>query len=876
MPDRLSSRSWPLVGRVEELERLSRVRGAGDAPGVVLRGPAGVGKSRLAREAIAAAEREGALVEWVQATRSAATLPLGALAGLLADGLRSDDTLALLRGTAGALRERAAGRPVVVGVDDAHLLDPTSATFVQHLATTGTAFVLATVRAGEPCPDAIVALWKDGGALRVDLGALPDDEMAALIEAGLGGPVEQKALACIVESSRGNVLHARELALGALGEGVLVEHDGLWRLPGRPPPAASLAELVAARMAGLAAAERDIVELLALGEPLRLAEATAVAGDDALAAAEAGELVVVAAPLDEAEVRLAHPFYGDVVRSLLPAVRAHRLRLQLSEIVQGRDPLAQEDALRVARWRLDAGAPVPPALVLDAARAANQAGDPDLGGLLAQQALDAGAGVQATLLLARAHVVRKRFREAETVLAAAEGRIDDPPLALEYLELRCYVLQWGLERPDLLPGLLERAESWWPEAEWQRRLDLVRVHALSLTADPEAMLAVSSRTLAEPDLDATLRRQMEPVHVSNLLYSGRTREAVELARRIRPAPPLRGRSEEHAFAIWVGALWLSGLGWEELAAELPGAMAAATRGDDPSGSQRAALGLGLLAMGQGRCSEAARWFAESELHDERSDGLGARPIARSMRVGLASMSGDPDGAAEALERMSEAFAGDVPHPVLRPFIVRGQAWGALAAGDAPRAQELLLTTAKDVASPLLAAQLVYDALLAAAPARKLVSQLAALQRRCDAPRVAAYAAHAAGMALGDGDGIAAAADEFERIGALYYAMLASADAAAAFVVAGRQDSARRAAARCRDLHSRGQDVPMPVIEGLDAAGVSLTARETQLVELAARGLTNAEIADRLVLSVRTVESHVYRAMQKLGVSDRRELPHQVR
>ena len=55
MPDRLSSRSWPLVGRAEELERLSRVRRAGDVLGVVLSGAAGVGKSRLAREALAAA-----------------------------------------------------------------------------------------------------------------------------------------------------------------------------------------------------------------------------------------------------------------------------------------------------------------------------------------------------------------------------------------------------------------------------------------------------------------------------------------------------------------------------------------------------------------------------------------------------------------------------------------------------------------------------------------------------------------------------------------------------------------------------------------------------------------------------------------------------
>ena len=59
--------------------------------------------------------------------------------------------------------------------------------------------------------------------------------------------------------------------------------------------------------------------------------------------------------------------------------------------------------------------------------------------------------------------------------------------------------------------------------------------------------------------------------------------------------------------------------------------------------------------------------------------------------------------------------------------------------------------------------------------------------------------------------------------------------------------------------------------GLDRSAIDLTARETELVVLASEGLTNTQIAERLVLSVRTVESHLYRAMQKLGVSDRRDL-----
>ena len=51
----------------------------------------------------------------------------------------------------------------------------------------------------------------------------------------------------------------------------------------------------------------------------------------------------------------------------------------------------------------------------------------------------------------------------------------------------------------------------------------------------------------------------------------------------------------------------------------------------------------------------------------------------------------------------------------------------------------------------------------------------------------------------------------------------------------------------------------------------LTAREAEVVDLVRQGFSNREIASRLFLSVRTVESHLYRAMQKLGTSDRRQL-----
>ncbi|WP_280501486.1 response regulator transcription factor, partial [Nocardia farcinica] len=56
-----------------------------------------------------------------------------------------------------------------------------------------------------------------------------------------------------------------------------------------------------------------------------------------------------------------------------------------------------------------------------------------------------------------------------------------------------------------------------------------------------------------------------------------------------------------------------------------------------------------------------------------------------------------------------------------------------------------------------------------------------------------------------------------------------------------------------------------------AQPLPLTAREREIANLVAAGLSNRQIAERLVLSVRTVEGHLYRANAKVDVPDREAL-----
>jgi DNA-binding NarL/FixJ family response regulator len=867
--------SWPLIGRERELARIAAARTEG-ASAVAVYADAGVGKTRLARQALEDAGQAGAFDAWVHVTRSSASIPLAAFGGLVPPGTSLENEAGFIQVLVNTLREQAEGREIVVGVDDAQLLDPASATFLLHIAEHAVAFVIATIRYGEECPDAVTALWKDAGAPRLDLDPLGDLELAELVEAVLGGPLEHDAHHWIAQSSRGNVLYAQHLLAGALESNALLSEDGLWRLARAPTPSNSLRELIGARMGTLGEDERRGLELLALGEPLSLAEAANLMATQTLGALEAQRLVVVeSTDSGDAVVRVAHPLYSELIAAQMPVSwsRAHRARL--AELVGARPERSPADTARIAEWLTDAGAPVPADTLLSAAKAANFAGT-ETGVHFATRAIEAGAGAEANMVLAAAHTVHGRAAEAEASLAEVEGEIEDRTLALDYLRQRTTGLQWGLSRAQEAVELLDRAITWWPEEAWRRQVEILRLPFVALAEPPGTTAPALELALKDDALGEQPRRWLKRALAVDLFWAGRARAAHGMLPEI-PQIPLREALDFLDFATYSVVGLASGCDLTGLERDMREAFERATATADPAAAGLAAATVAAVNYLAGRFLDCRRWLNEAIAHSERQDPFGTRPLARSLQVGVSLAVGDHARASVAAARLETEASGigAAAQRGVTPWIARGRAWAMLAEAEPPQAQELLLEAAAELAwAPMYDAELRYEAMRAGKPARELAPELRRLRKRSDAPLTSAYAEHATARAASDARGMLKAAESFAALGATRYASEAAAHAAAAFAAEGRQDSARRAASRSRDLQPIGQGAGLLQIEGVDDTTIDLTPREAQMVELAARGLTNAEIADRLVLSKRTVETHIYRAMRKLGINDRREFPTQ--
>jgi DNA-binding CsgD family transcriptional regulator len=243
-----------------------------------------------------------------------------------------------------------------------------------------------------------------------------------------------------------------------------------------------------------------------------------------------------------------------------------------------------------------------------------------------------------------------------------------------------------------------------------------------------------------------------------------------------------------------------------------------------------------LACSGGRLLEARRLLLE------------ARPVQPFVRLCLlAYVEALLGNDARALLAEAEALAP----PGMRPYGIglwQARIW---VSGTSPfEAAEDARTHAEFAAEAIFLHEAVR--LGHASEALERLRQLAATTTGLVVP---VYAAHAEALVRNDSAALEEVAARFEEAGYLLFAAEAAAES-------GNRALAGRLVSLCEGART-------PALAGVTLA--PLTKREREVAVLAARGLTNKEIADSLVISVRTVDNHLSSTYAKLGIATRGEL-----
>ena len=151
----------------------------------------------------------------------------------------------------------------------------------------------------------------------------------------------------------------------------------------------------------------------------------------------------------------------------------------------------------------------------------------------------------------------------------------------------------------------------------------------------------------------------------------------------------------------------------------------------------------------------------------------------------------------------------------------------------------------------------------------LASRARELADELSLPLADAVARHSESLAAKDGEGLLAASADYRALGDRATAADAAAQAAVAFSQSQQRRRRLYAAAIAQGLSEECGGLSTPALRS--PTGHPLTERQREIVEMAVAGLTNKEIAKRLVMSVRSVEGHLYRACQRVGANSREEL-----
>ena len=914
----------PLVGRDAELGALVAAALSGPGGVTLVSGEAGSGKTRLLDEVAGRAERAGARVLRGHAVPGGGAFrPLAqALTPAAGTHLADDPRVAPFRPvlarllpawTAGpsdagagpalvdpvlvlgeALGEllgviAGEGRAVVV-LDDLHWADRDTLAVLEYLAgrLAGVEVrVLGSMRSDEHPPEGLTPLRRARVAT-VELGRLAPDDAAALARAVLGGDADDAVREHVVTAADGLPLVVEELAARLADSGAIVRRGGRWHAAGPLPTEVpeAFAEAVADRVGALDPAERDVVRVAALlGRDLPWALLPPAAGVDAASAAGALRHAVDARLLlagADGALRWRHALTQDAVLAALTAPERSVLAARAARALD-RDDLAGPVLARVAELHARGGDPDRAAeLLLRHAREHRAAGAPAAALAVLEQATAlAGAQHRVPVALERVEVLALAARTDEA-LAVGEHLLagaGDPALAVA-LARACAAAERFTEARDFLG----RAGA--PE---DPRVLAVAAHvALGLGEVAEALRLAG----AVSDGDTYPEASCEALEIV-----GRAHRRGDPERSASAFRRAAGIAERHGLTAWrIRAL--SELGVADLFGVGDGGSLRRARDlAQEAGMVGTAvmLDLQLVAVDNGRVGPV-EGAAQGERVAERARRLGLRGpwghalgfVARGrvfadrvdevdgLLAEAATLAANPVHveSAGALARAHDRWlAGDTPAAL--PWFdeaieVLRRAEGANPTPSWGERAVLRTATAPGVTGPreeLRDSDVLVQALNRAA------------LHFCDAV-VAAHHGDDPAPDLAAGDALLRHRPFFRHLLRCYlleHTVLGDPVPVLQEALAWASGTDEvRFARRCRErLRALGAPVPRPQRDRTgvppDLRAVGVTGREMEVLRLVGDGLANAQIAERLVLSRRTVETHIGNLLAKTGAASRGEL-----
>jgi DNA-binding CsgD family transcriptional regulator len=754
---------------------------------------------------------------------------------------------------------------ILIGVDDAHLLDKLSAHVVHQLAhSTGTRLVV-TLRAGAEAPDAITALWKDGLLTRLDLAPLSADAARDMIETVLGGDVDARSAHRFWKLTGGNALFLHQLVKDQVAAGRMRLMAGVWMSDGDVAMSQSISDMVGRQLRELTPEVALVVDTLSQCEPLALDVLCDLVTRDDLEAAERMRLVTIERSGDALMGRLAHPLFGELRRAAAGEIYLSKIRGTLAQRL-GKDPDADMQAtVRRALLALTSDLPPDPPLYVQAAQYAMTLLDLELADRFASAAEGAPA---APALRAMNLVLLGRGAQAEEVLAKiGESGTDD---AHRWATWRAANLAWMLGRCEDAAAVLEElARGRETPAEQMSRLALEAcVDAASARCD---VAAEKARTALDSGILTDFPAMMASVALT--MAMGALDRADDLTSVAQAALDRATTSFEAShMRFWFGSVYaracrLTGR-IDECSAMVQRLADSAREVPSLAYANLASL-LGHAALMRGDVPAAVKLLHEALAGVQRHGvTTGLRPATCFMLAEAHAKLGQAEAAEEAITEAQSCVPPDYVFMQTALSIAKG--WALVANGCVSEAVATVQSAAAqarqrnqpthELASLQSAAQ--WGDSCGAARARELADELGL-------PLAKAIARHTESLAKHDGDELLATSNEYLAIGDRATAADVAAQAAVAFTRNQQRKRGLYAAAVAKELSDACGGLCTPALRS--PASQPLTGRQREIVEFVVAGLSNREIAERLYMSVRSVEGHVYRACQRVGASSREEL-----